>query len=139
MSEDFTGLFDIRDMIESDKNFIYASFLRGLYYGDSWFSLIPKQIFMDNYKLVIEALVNSPKTKIVIACLKEDPNIILGYSILSEDYQTINWVFVKKVWRKRGIARAILPKQPTSVSHLSDLGRILLPKFKDLIFNPFKV
>lgn len=135
---DFTGLYNIRDAKPEDFNFILATFLRGLYYGDSWFSLIPKQIFMANYKKVAEALVLSPKTTVKIACLKEDENVILGYSILSNDYMTIHWVFVKSAWRHKGIAKSLVPKYPTSVTHLTTLGKQLLTKFDNISFNPFQ-
>lgn len=136
MSE-FAGLYDIRDAKLNDKNFILATFLRGLYYGDSWFSLIPKSVFMANYKKVAETLAVSPRTTIKIACLKEDPDVIIGYSILSADYQTIHWVYVKEKWRRLGIARSLVPSRPTAVSHLTALGKSLLTKFDNVIFNPF--
>ncbi len=136
---DFTGLYSIRDALPEDKNFILATFLRGLYYGDSWFSLIPKPIFMENYKKVAEYLVSNPKVTIKVACLKEEPNVILGYSIVSEDSLSIHWVFVKSIWRYRGIAKALLPTSPTTTTHLSALGKTLLPKFKNCIFNPFAI
>lgn len=126
-------------MKDGDKNFILATFLRGLYYGDSWFSLIPKQIFMINYKRVAEALVNNDRCAVKIACLKEDQDVILGYSILSTDYQVIHWVFVKNSWRQKGIAKSLLPQYPTAVTHLTKLGQKLLPKFESTIFNPFKL
>jgi hypothetical protein len=142
----FKGLYDIRDMKESDKSFIMATFLKGLYYGDSWFSKIPKDIFMKNYKQVAESLVAGGRTTIKVACLKEDTDIILGYSILSADYQTIHWVYVKESklkdgssWRKKGIARSLLPQYPTAVTHLTRLGSELLHKFQGTIFNPFQL
>jgi hypothetical protein len=133
----FEGLYDIRDYDEKDKSFIMATFLRGLYYGNSWFNLIPKHIFMTNYKVMADVLVGGSKTVIKVACLKEDPNVILGYSILSNDYQSIVWVFVKTAWRKQGIASSLLPKYPTSAMHLTELGKSLMSKFPNLIFNPF--
>lgn len=114
-----------------------ATFLRGLYYGDSWFSLIPKQIFMDNYKLVAEALVT--RATIKVACLKDEEDVIIGYSILSNDYQTIHFVYVKANWRLKGIARSLLPQYPSAVSHLTELGKKLITKFNGCIFNPFKL
>src|SRR5262249_10235426 len=85
----FSGLYNIRDGTDKDYNFILATFLRGLYYGDSWFSLIPKDIFMDNYKIIAQTLIKLPSTVVKIACLPDDPDVILGYSILSSDYQVI--------------------------------------------------
>lgn len=136
---DFKGLYTIRDGIDQDKNFILATFLRGIYYGDSWFSEIPKDIFMNTYKNVIGNLVNNPTTIIKVACLVEDPNVILGYSVLSAEYSCIEFVYVKSAWRKRGIARSLLPQHPTTVTHLTGLGRVLIKKFSNVIFNPFAI
>lgn len=135
----FSGLFEIRDATENDKNFILSTFLLGLYHGDSWFSLIPKRIYMDNYKPVAEALVASPRNIVKIACLPDDKDIILGYSILSADYQTIHWVYVKAAWRRKGIGKSLVPTHPTAVSHLSALGKELMSKFESTVFNPFSL
>lgn len=135
----FEGLYTVRDGVKTDHNLILATFLRGLYYGDSWFSLIPKDIFMDNYKHVIQAILNKPETVVKVACLNEDPNVILGYSIMSGDYQTVHWCYVKSAWRKQGIGRALVPKHPTYVSHLTDLGKKLIGKINSPLFNPFSL
>lgn len=134
----FIGLYNIRDFKPEDTNFILATFLRGLYYGDSWFSQIPKPIFMANYQKVAEILVtDTNRTVIKVACLKDEPDVIIGYSILSADYSTIHWVYVKSAWRNNGVGRSLVPQYPTQVSHLTSLGKELLTKFKDCIFNPF--
>jgi hypothetical protein len=140
MSSEISKISDIRDFNpQTDTNFIMATFLKGLYYGAPWVSEIPKDVFMDNYKVIAENLINSPNTVVKIACLKEDPNVMLGYSILSADYKVIHWVFVKAAWRKQGIMRAIIPQYPIAVTHLTTVGKILLPKYKDCIFNPFLI
>ncbi len=138
--ESFEGLYDIRDMQPDDKNFILATFLRGLYYGDSWFTLIPKAIFMSNYKGVAEHLVSSPKVTVKVACLKDEPGVILGYVILSADFQTVHWTFVKSAWRGKGIAKSLVPRHPAYCSHLSTLGLSLMKsKFPNTVFNPFQL
>lgn len=153
-------MYEIRDAVNSDISFIMATFLRGLYYGDSFndpddnpnpdhvvkcLSLMPKDVFMDNYKKIVQALVASPKNVVKVACLKEDPDVILGYSVLSADHQTVHWVYVKKGpkedggWRRKGIGRSLVPNNPTSVTHLTELGRMLLPKLPKCVYNPFNV
>lgn len=142
-------LYEVRDYLESDKSFIKATFLRGLYYGDSWYSLIPKDIFMDNYSMALDRLFDHPSVTIKIACLTEDPDVILGYSILSADFMTIHWVFVKKAWRTQGVAKRLTPRLATTVTHLSALGKLLcfggtkdgqtINKKLDCVFNPFKL
>lgn len=136
MNKSFSGLYNVRNAVADDYNFIIKSFLLGLYYGDSWFSKIPKNIFMENYKKVVDALIS--KMNVQVACLPEDPNTIIGYSILSQDFQTIHWVYVKERWRKYGVGRSLVPQFPQYVSHLTPLGERLLTKFKSPpIFNPF--
>lgn len=134
-----SNLYQMRDYKNTDKSFVMATFLRGLYYGDSWFGQIPKRIFMENYKKVAEAIIANPNTVIKVACLKDDEDVIIGYSMLSADYSTIHWVFVKSAFRKQGIGKALVPQYPTAVSHLSDVGRKLLSRFTDCIFNPFAI
>lgn len=133
----FKGLYDIRTATPDDDNFILATWLRGLYYGDSWFSQIPKNIFMDNYKKITKATLTNPKVTIKIACLKEDPTVILGYSIVSKDSKAVIWCFVKTAWRKQGIGRSLLPESPLFVTHLTALGKSLLPRLPGTTFNPF--
>lgn len=137
MSNELNSLYEIRDYKPEDKSFIMATFLRGLYYGDSWFSLMPKDLFMDNYKRIVEALINKHQVK--VACLCEDKDVILGYTIVSKDLSTIHWVFVKLLFRKQGIAKSLCPTSPKYVSHLTDVGKNLLPKLKGTEFNPFSI
>jgi len=137
---DFTGLYDIRDMQELDKNFIIASFLNGNYYGNSWFNMIDKSVFMQNYKQVIEHFINSPNFTVKIACPSDDHSIIIGYSILSADYQGIMWVYVKKDWRNKRVGTNLLPQFPTYVTHLTDSTKDLVKqKFPNIVFNPFAI
>jgi len=74
---------------------------------------------------------------IQIACLPEDPDVILGYSILSKDHTRIVWVFVKSAWRNKGIGTHLLPDNPVSYMHFTDPGLKLIKRFPNCIFNPF--
>lgn len=123
---------------ESDRNFILATFLRGLYYGDSWFRDIPKDIFMDKYHTVVEHIL--AKSTIEISCLREDPEVILGYSVFELDPingNILHWVFVKSAWRKIGICKSLVPSTIKVVTHLTKIGKALKPVNVD--FNPFVI
>ncbi len=137
MSEEVNELYEIRDFKQEDKSFIMATFLRGLYYGDTWFSLMPKDLFMFYYKQIAEAIL--AKHIVKVACLKEDKDIILGYVILSSDSLAVHWIFVKSAFRKQGIGKKLFPKYATVVTHLTTLGKNLMVKFPDLCFNPFAI
>ena len=128
-------LFVIRDFKPEDVNFIYASWLRGLYYGESWFSLINKDKFMNHYHKVINFILNDKPTKVKIACLKEDNDVILGYAVVAPE--TLHWVFVKKSFRGIGIAKDLVPNDIKTVTHLTKTGLSIMRKKHDIEFNPF--
>lgn len=130
----------IRDYRPTDHAFVMSTWLRGLYYGDSWFSLIPKAIFMANYKLILEAIIAKPTNVILIACDINDHDTIFGFSCLSMDFNVIHWTFVKKLFRGKGVGKSLVPQSPVSVSHLSETGKALLAsKFPNTVFNPFSL
>lgn len=147
MNNDLAEIIVLRKYVPDDHAFVMSTFLRGLYYGDSWFSLIPKEIFMASYKKAAEAIVLSPKNIVVVAALKDSPDVILGYSIVSLDGKKLHWVFVKAgdkkdpaaSWREKGIARSLIPASIETVTHLTKFGRTLLHKIPGVIFNPFDV
>lgn len=130
---------EIRDYKLSDHNFVIASFLKGVYYGNKFYGMIEKNTFMANYKYIAEALITQNVVK--MACLKDDPDTILGYSILSKDFTTVHWVFLKKDWRSKfGIFKQLVPMNPVSYSHFTTQGLdIAKHKFPNTTFNPFKL
>lgn len=117
----------------TDKAFIFATWLRGYKGGAQWFRKIPGQIFQLHYQRVIQKLLEDRTIK--IACLLEDPDVIIGYCIYKGD--RVDWVYVKENWRKIGIAKDLLPATFTSVSHMTNVAFEILKKYPKIIYNPF--
>ncbi len=133
---DKSELVAIRDFLPGDKNFIFASWLRGMYYGDSWLSLMNKDVFMSTYHRVIETLLESPGVQIKVACLKDDPDCILGYAVLSRVTPVLHWTFVKSAWRGIGIAKMLVPKETKIVTNVTKSGLAIMRKYPGLSYNP---
>lgn len=140
--KDLSLLLNVRRGEENDRNFIMATWLRGLYYGNSWFKEIDKDIFMANYHSIITNVLESPNTLIQVAVLNEDTDVILGYSIIGHLKfrknvygRVLHWVFVKDAWRRLGIAKSLVPDDIDAATHLTAIGKQLKPK--SMIFNPF--
>jgi hypothetical protein len=131
-----SDLIEIRSLLPEDKNFILATFLKGLYYGDSYYSEMKKSDFMLQYRDIVEEILNYSKDSARIACLKEDPNVILGYALINQENSILHFVFVKKSWRSIGIAKSLVPETVTTVTHLTKPGLSIM-KSKGLVFNPF--
>jgi len=121
----------IRPAEASDAAFIFATWLRGLYHGNAFFSEIEKDAYFTNYHKVIAAILF--KADVRVACLFDAPEVVLGYSVSSPT--VLHWVFVKKSWRKLGIGKSLVPPTVQSVTHLTKLGSKLKPAH--WTFNPF--
>lgn len=130
-----TDLVTTRLMTPDDKNFIMATWLKGLRYGNDWFLAIDKDAYYKNYHKVIETIVGHPTTTVKVVCLKDDPEVILGYSAYSG--ARFHWLFVKKSWRGIGIGKSLVPLGIRSVTHLTKTGKMILEKYPDVVFDPF--
>lgn len=128
-----TDLISFREKVPTDEAFIYATWLKGYQGGAQWFRMIPRKIFQDHYRRIIEKLLQRSLTR--VACLKEDTDVIIGYSVSEQD--RVHWIYIKENWRKIGIAKDLLPANFSSVSHLTNLGFEILKKYPQIIYQPF--
>lgn len=128
-------LIAYREMKPEDLNFIYSTWLKGLRYGNEWFEFITKEAYYTFYHRIIELILQKPTILIKVACLKDDPDVILGYAV--SEGSVLHWVFVKSAWRKIGLAKDLIPEFK-SVSHITSIAKsILITKFPNVEFNPF--
>lgn len=128
--------FGIRDAFETDFPFIYSTWLKGLRFGNEAFTMIEQNSYFKNYHKVIEVILNRPDTVIKVACLLDDPETILGYSILGEDM--VHYVHVKQAFRSFGIGKSLCPKSISRVTHVTKVGlSILKAKHPEFHYDPF--
>lgn len=124
----------LRQATTADVNFIYSTMLKGLYYGSEFYANVAKATFFQHYGEIVTALLK--KSKVVVACLPDDDDIVLGYAIY-EPGLCLHYVFVKEVFRKQGVASALTGEANTSsVSHITKIGNSIR-KAKNMEFNPF--
>ncbi len=129
-----SDLIAYRSSKPEDINFILATWLRGLRYGNELFEQIDKDIYFAEYHKVIEALLRVSQVR--VACLKDDPDTILGYAVLQGD--KVHWIHIKSAWRRIGIAKSLLYTKFGVVTHLTTLGaKLLKEKCTGVKFNPF--
>lgn len=128
------NLISIRDFLPDDINFILATWLKGLRHGNDWFEMIDQECYYKSYHTIIMDILRN--AKISVACLKEDPSVILAYSVTNGD--VLHYIFCKDVWRGIGLSKDLIPKDLRVVTHLTKLGLSILRKnYPTAIFNPF--
>lgn len=137
-----------RDAEYTDMPFIYRSILMGTYHGNrpakgmkidsrypvDFFSSIDQDTFMKEYHNFLELQFIREGTKIRIACLVEDNDVIVGFSVFLRE--TLHFVFVKPDWRRIGIANDLIPSEINNVSGFTRVGDIIRRK-KQWNFNPW--
>lgn len=89
-------------MQEEDTAFIYATWLRQLWYAKTNNTTLTKQTFMKVYHKQIEFLIRHHA--VAVSVLKDDPDTILGYAVATEPEM---FSYVKKAWRDVGIELAL--------------------------------
>lgn len=130
----------IRQPTPDDIAFIYATWLNSYYY-DSWAKSIRKSVYYNNYKRVVDKLLN--EADISIACMPENQNVIFGYMVTEPGI--IHYSFVKEDFRHFGIAKALYqhshphPDDKIEITHLTRSVHRILEKNLNFIFNPIRL
>lgn len=125
----------VRPATGDDKNFILSTWLKGNYYGNSYFSQIPQDLYFKEYAKHILEILSAPEVRADVACDELTPGWIVGFCVYKR--QTLYWVHVKKDYRAKGIATLLLKgKQIEVTKGTSRVGRAIT-EAKRFIFNPF--
>lgn len=130
------NLLQLRLATASDKAFILSSWLKGQRFGHDFFKAIEPSAYYTTYSAQIEKLLALPTTAVVICCLSEEPDVIIGYSITTVP-DTLHWVFVKEQWRKQGVANRLVAPMIKTVTSITKPGLAIARK-RNYTFNPFK-
>ncbi len=128
-------LIDFRDGVEADHAYIYSSWLQGLRYANDYFELIEKSAYFEHQHARIEAILKDFEVTVRIACLRDDPSVILGYCVYKND--RLDFVLVKNRWRGIGLARDLVPAGIATTTHLTKTGTSILKKHPNVRFNPY--
>jgi ribosomal protein S18 acetylase RimI-like enzyme len=111
----------------SDIAFVYSTFLKGLRHGNKHLSFMPSKSYFALYHERLTAILQDPTTVVTVACLTDDPSVILGYSVTGP--ATLHCIYVKKAFRRSGIGRRLLPNPLLTVSFTIDSFSELLSAY----------
>lgn len=125
----------VRPGKDLDVPFIFATWLKGLRYGNELFELIDATVYFEVYHQVIQKILTAPGTQVSVACLSSDPDTIVGYAV--SNGATLHWVHVKSAWRNIGVAKQLVAPTTTTVTHVTKVGIGILKNHPKLSFNPF--
>lgn len=122
-----------RQVLPDDKNLIMQTWLKGNYYG-THFGNMPSALYYQEYADHIKRILFDPEVQVTVACADTHSDFIVGFSVYKRN--TLYWIYVKRDYRRKGIARLLLKGQNISVvKALTYLGRVIADR-KGLAYNP---
>ena len=120
---------------ETDKAFVYSTWLRGLFYANDFYNQIERSAFFGNYPKVLDSIIS--KSAINIACDSEDNDVILAYVVLQNE--TLHYCYTKAAWRLKGLQKALLSVNPPKYcTHITPIGNDMRLA-RNIVFNPFLI
>lgn len=123
-----------------DTEFLYHNWIQS--YEQSLIGkIVPKSVYYPYQRKLIDTLLAQSDTEVRIACLPDEPNAILGFSVLQED--TVHYVYVKPHWRSKRIGQALLCLLPPDFhyTHLPPREIDLIRKkvYPESKYNPYLI
>lgn len=129
--------FPASKLPETYQNFVKSKWKRTLRHGNDYFKLTDSDSFFANYERFINHLLARASAVIRLAVLTEDPDVVLGFSLIEGN--TLHYVYVQHEQRNRGIGRSLVPVKIEIITHLTKSGMsIWHNKLPTAAFDPFK-
>lgn len=139
---------NIRPLRDSDMNLVLSTWMVSLFsayeyyakriYGGDVQSIRPfpsKGIFFKGHEAKIKALLLVPSSKCLVCVAPDDDNQIIGWVVFDRD--TVHYCYVKNVFRKMGVARALMAQATGAqfYSHHTNHAKYLS---KGLTYDPYR-
>lgn len=100
----------IRTMQDKDFNFIINSWLKSYKYSGSAVRRMRDSDYYIAYEPIVKVLIQ--RSDIYVACLREEPEVILGYIAVEPaevgTTDVIHYLLVKDLWQRIGIGKYLL-------------------------------
>jgi GNAT superfamily N-acetyltransferase len=100
------------------------------------FKLTLSDAYYAAYSRYIGEILKRPLSRLRVAVLTDDEDVVLGWSVDEKDI--LHYVFVKKDFRNHGIGESLIPPGIKTFSNITHIGlAIWQTKYPSLKFNPF--
>lgn len=98
----------VRPFNESqDAGFLFSSWPKGVYHSSAHHIELHKEEFFRIFYDYVKEMIAS--ADISIACMSDDHDTIIGYSVIYEC--ELQWIYVKELFRRHGIATLLVKNQ----------------------------
>lgn len=125
---------------EADEPFVYATMLRSFWDSPRNVYLSGPTFFKEHHQ-IIESILACDTTALTIACLHDDPAVIIGYLLFDPVQEIIHYMYVKGPFQGNGVARRLIAANACNsykwrVTHMTEDGEKFWKHHK-WVFNPY--
>lgn len=135
----------VRDLKDHDLPFIFTTWLKAYKFSSYFAKKIKNSIYFEWHHFIIENILKKQTAIKLVAHLKDDPDILLGYLIGEKTgpQTTVHFIFVKREFRNLGIAKELFKQSgaelPCQFSHWTFSMDEIIKKHPDLTYNPYSI
>lgn len=131
--------FSTRDGIESDLNFLLATWLKSHKHSGHGMKRVHPAAYYRHHHPLVEAIL-SRGARVRVATPAGDDETILGYAV--SEPGVLHYVYVKLPFRRFGIAMRLIGEMHSEVKQYSyfcdsDAAHALIRKLSHLTYNPY--
>lgn len=111
----------------ADHAFVYATWRNALWYAERRQAKNESSDFYKQASKMIADLIDQPNTEVKVACLGDDPDMFLGWSLMRGDH--LEFIYVKIDYRRKGIGGLLAKGFKTFSEPKTKIGKALAEKF----------
>ena len=115
----------IRPARPGDHALIYSTWRNALWYAEKRDPKESSQFYKDTSE-IIRGILSRPECRVRVACLSEDPDMLLGWSVFLADH--LEFVYVKIDYRRKGLGRLLTKGFKTFSQPQTKIGKSLKEK-----------
>lgn len=109
---------------QRDSPMLYATWRNALWFDTPGREQSQNHKFFRQATRLIKTILSSTDTAVHIACLSDDPNMILGASVINKN--NLVWVYVKPDYRAKGIATMLARGAVTVSNPSTKIGKAIV-------------
>jgi len=123
--------------VAGDLSFFLKSMLNSYYYTGVGVGPITKRVFYSGHTKRVEACLARSGTKLVVACLEDDPVTLLGF-LLAEGH-CVHYAYVKLSMRRHGLCRGMMQALGMTMKSYSHLTQHVVSALegRDAVYDPY--
>lgn len=133
-------MIEVREAKLDDLPFIFSTWLRSYRHSSQFAKKISNDVFFQWHHKVIERFIER-NGRVLIAHAAGEPEVILGYICREPSEEIVQYVYVKRAFRKMGIAKELYKvaniANNSTFTHWTLDTTWITKKLTELKYNPY--